>query len=234
MWMNQNVINALNNFITSTATLTHPRILLSASDLVYVRHLTTWSITTEYWLAMNLNVSEGCSWWLENLYRVESTSQLRKAPKGTCFTNFTYLAMNQVTPALGNRIIVWRWDRLWYFYVAQIGSLAKRGQAILVKVNLKRFMQKHGKHTVRSNITAMVTTPGYAHWAWNRVLGMQSGTPRHTRIFDKMDIINIITNTYSCSIKAVDTRYGNIIYSTGIPLRKIPIQGNLKGGILAI
>ena len=44
---------------------------------------------------------------------------------------------------------------------------------------------------------------------------MQSGTPRHARIFDKMDIINIITNTYSCSIKAVDTRYGNIIYSTG-------------------
>jgi len=50
---------------------------------------------------------------------------------------------------------------------------------------------------------------------WGGVLGMQSGTPRHTRIFDKMDIINIITNTYSCSIKAVDTRYGNIIYSTG-------------------
>ena len=41
------------------------------------------------------------------------------------------------------------------------------------------------------------------------VLGMQSGTPRHTRIFDKMNIINVITNTYSCSIKAVDTRYGN-------------------------
>jgi len=51
---------------------------------------------------------------------------------------------------------------------------------------------------------------------------MQSGTPRHTRIFDKMVIINIITNTYSCSIKAVDTRYGNTIYSTGIPLREIP------------
>jgi len=47
------------------------------------------------------------------------------------------------------------------------------------------------------------------------LLGMQSGTPRDTRIFDKMDIINIITNTYSCSIKAVDTWYGNIIYSTG-------------------
>ena len=47
------------------------------------------------------------------------------------------------------------------------------------------------------------------------VLGMQSGTPRDTRIFDKMDITNIITNTYSCSIKAVDTRYGNTIYSTG-------------------
>jgi len=44
---------------------------------------------------------------------------------------------------------------------------------------------------------------------------MQSGSPRHTRIFDKMDIINVITNTYSCSIKAVDTRYRNIIYSTG-------------------
>jgi len=43
---------------------------------------------------------------------------------------------------------------------------------------------------------------------------MQSGTPRHTRIFDKMNIINVITNTYSCSIKAVDTRYGKIIYST--------------------
>jgi len=27
------------------------------------------------------------------------------------------------------------------------------------------------------------------------------------RIFDNMDIINIITNTYSCGIKAVDTRY---------------------------
>jgi len=47
------------------------------------------------------------------------------------------------------------------------------------------------------------------------LLGMQSGTPRHARIFDKMDIINVITNTYSCSIKAVDTRYGNTIYSTG-------------------
>jgi len=52
---------------------------------------------------------------------------------------------------------------------------------------------------------------------------MQSGTPRDARIFDKMDIINIITNTHSCSIKAVDTRYGNTIYSTGIPLREIPI-----------
>jgi len=40
------------------------------------------------------------------------------------------------------------------------------------------------------------------------MLGMQSGTPRDARIFD---VINIITNTYSCSIKAVDTRYGNII-----------------------
>ena len=38
------------------------------------------------------------------------------------------------------------------------------------------------------------------------MLGMQSGTPRDTRIFGKMDIINKITNTYSCSIKAVDTR----------------------------
>jgi len=56
------------------------------------------------------------------------------------------------------------------------------------------------------------------------LLGMQSGTPRRTRIFDKMDIINIITNTYSRSIKAVDTRYSNIIYSTGIPLREIPIE----------
>ena len=63
--------------------------------------------------------------------------------KRTCFTNFTYLAMKRVTPALCNRIIVWA---SWYFCVAQIGSLAKRGQAILVKVNLKRFMQKHGKH----------------------------------------------------------------------------------------
>ena len=34
---------------------------------------------------------------------------------------------------------------------------------------------------------------------------MQSGTPRDARIFDTMDIINVITNTYSCSIKAVDT-----------------------------
>ena len=48
-----------------------------------------------------------------------------------------------------------------------------------------------------------------------RVPGMQSGTPQHNRIFDKMDIINTITHTYSCSIKAVDTRYGNKIYSTG-------------------
>ena len=47
------------------------------------------------------------------------------------------------------------------------------------------------------------------------LLGMQSGTPRHTRIFDKMDIINGITNTYSRSIKTVDTRYRNTIYSTG-------------------
>jgi len=54
-----------------------------------------------YWLAMNLNVSEGCSWWLENLYRVESASQLRKAPKRDMFyTDFTYLAMNQVTQRL--------------------------------------------------------------------------------------------------------------------------------------
>ena len=53
-------------------------------------------------------------------------------------------------------------------------------------------------------------------------MGIQSGTPRHARIFDKMDIINVITNTYSRSIKAVDTRYSNIIYSTGIPLREIP------------
>jgi len=28
-------------------------------------------------------------------------------------------------------------------------------------------------------------------------------------------LVNIITNTYSCSIKVVDIRYGNIIYSTG-------------------
>ena len=54
------------------------------------------------------------------------------------------------------------------------------------------------------------------------LLGMQSGTPQHTRIFDKMDIINIITNTYSHSIKAVDIWYRNTIYSTGIPLCKIP------------
>jgi len=46
------------------------------------------------------------------------------------------------------------------------------------------------------------------------MLGMQSSTPRDTRIFDKMYIINIITVTYSC-IKSVDTRYGNTIYSTG-------------------
>jgi len=57
-----------------------------------------------------------------------------------------------------------------------------------------------------------------------KLLGMQSGTPRHARIFDKMDIINVLTNTYSRSIKAVDTRYRNTIYSTGIPLRKISIQ----------
>ena len=44
---------------------------------------------------------------------------------------------------------------------------------------------------------------------------MQSGTPWHTRIFDKMNIINIITNTHSCSIKSVDTRYGDTIYSPG-------------------
>ena len=37
-----------------------------------------------------------------------------------------------------------------------------------------------------------------------------------------MDTINVITNTYSRSIKAVDTRYRNTIYSTGIPLREIP------------
>ena len=47
---------------------------------------------------------------------------------------------------------------------------------------------------------------------------MQLGMPWHTQIFDKIDIINIITNTYSHSIKAVDTRYRNTIYSTGIPL----------------
>jgi len=38
-----------------------------------------------------------------------------------------------------------------------------------------------------------------------RMLGMQSGTPRDARIFEKMNIINIITNTYSGSIKAIDT-----------------------------
>jgi len=37
------------------------------------------------------------------------------------------------------------------------------------------------------------------------MLGMQLGTPRDARRFDKMYIINIITNTYYCSIKAVDT-----------------------------
>ena len=47
------------------------------------------------------------------------------------------------------------------------------------------------------------------------MLGMQSGTPRDARIFGKMDIINISTVTYSCSIKPVDTPYGNTIYSTG-------------------
>jgi len=44
---------------------------------------------------------------------------------------------------------------------------------------------------------------------------MQSGTPRDARIFGKMDTINIITITHSCSIKAVGTPYGNTIYSTG-------------------
>jgi len=39
--------------------------------------------------------------------------------------------------------------------------------------------------------------------------------PQDTQIFDKIDIINIVTNTYSCSIKAIDTQYGNLIYSTG-------------------
>jgi len=50
---------------------------------------------------------------------------------------------------------------------------------------------------------------------------MQSGRPRHARIFDKMDIINVITNTYSRSIKAVDTRYRNTIYSTGFHCARI-------------
>ena len=50
---------------------------------------------------------------------------------------------------------------------------------------------------------------------WYMCVGNAIGTPRDARIFDKMDIINIITKTYSCSIKAVDTRYGNIIFSTG-------------------
>jgi len=63
------------------------------------------------------------------------------------------------------------------------------------------------------------------------VLGMQSGTARHARIFDKMDIINVITNTYSCSIKAVDTRYGNTIYSTGFHCARfqhpVPVKDDL-------
>ena len=37
------------------------------------------------------------------------------------------------------------------------------------------------------------------------LLGMQSGMPQDAQIFDTMDIINVITNTYSRSIKAVDT-----------------------------
>jgi len=48
-----------------------------------------------------------------------------------------------------------------------------------------------------------------------KVVGNAIGHASDSRIFDKMDIINIITNTYSCSIKAVDTRYSNTIYSTG-------------------
>jgi len=54
------------------------------------------------------------------------------------------------------------------------------------------------------------------------MLEMQSGTPRDARIFDKMGIINIITNTYSCSTNVVDIRKFNLLY--WVPLREISTE----------
>jgi len=84
------------------------------------------------------------------------------APKGTGFTNVTYLAMSQVTPALCNRIIIWRYtERRLVEGLVALSCCADWGVGETRTGNtresrLENIYAKHCKHTVRSNITATV------------------------------------------------------------------------------